>query len=526
MTAGSFVKLFGTLCALAFFLVGACEIRLISSMPVSVSGLLPYAFAQEPEHNAAKSTVELYAKIETDLKDEKATAAELFVDSSELLERDGLQAAIELSSLVTRLEATRHRSEPVLRAIAYWECRSVPDAQLFSQPFYEPDWVQGHVTGRRVLRVGAGYDLANPSDAAAIARDGDIVEIAAGTYENDVATWHADNMTIRSVGGLAVIRAPGMTSDNKGIWVVKGDNMVINGIRIEGARSTHKNGSGIRLNAHNLWVRNSEFYDNENHIMTWNRPGGELVVERSIFLDNGAGDEYGHNIYVGRISAFRFFSSYSEGARKGHHVKSRALDNEIMYNRISDEEAGTSSYLIDLPEGGRSLIVGNELRQGRMTENRTMISIGTKMRGDRDSRFFIASNTFFNEKAGANIVMNRSSTPVEMINNVFVGHAANVEGDVAPDVGNFSGAETDLEDPRRGDYRLASHSKLIDFGHELPQHQGTDLTPTHEYLHPASAIKRNVVWRIDPGAHEFCGWPGDDGFGRHNRLGIGKSVQQ
>ena len=59
----------------------------------------------------------------------------------------------------------------------------------------------------RVLHVGPGKTYAVPSAAAAVVRDGDIVEIDAGLYAGDVAVWRANRLTLRGVGGTARLRA-------------------------------------------------------------------------------------------------------------------------------------------------------------------------------------------------------------------------------------------------------------------------------------------------------------------------------
>lgn len=61
----------------------------------------------------------------------------------------------------------------------------------------------GRESGRKpgLLRVGPGEAYPVPSAAAKAARDGDVVEIRAGTYSGDVAVWLASNLVIRGVGG-------------------------------------------------------------------------------------------------------------------------------------------------------------------------------------------------------------------------------------------------------------------------------------------------------------------------------------
>ena len=81
-----------------------------------------------------------------------------------------------------------------------------------------------------VLRVGVKRELKRPSDAALIARDGDIIEIDAGNYDGDAAVWRQHRLTIRGVGGRAHLRANGAHAEGKAIWVIKGNDTTIEGI--------------------------------------------------------------------------------------------------------------------------------------------------------------------------------------------------------------------------------------------------------------------------------------------------------
>ena len=66
------------------------------------------------------------------------------------------------------------------------------------------------------LQVGPGRSLSVPSEAAQIARDGDVVEISAAFYEGDVAIWPQNDLTIRGVGGRAHVGAGRQLAEDKG----------------------------------------------------------------------------------------------------------------------------------------------------------------------------------------------------------------------------------------------------------------------------------------------------------------------
>ena len=52
-----------------------------------------------------------------------------------------------------------------------------------------------------VIPVGPTRTYTTPSQAAAVSLDGDIIEIDAGIYLNDVTVWRRNNLTLRGVGG-------------------------------------------------------------------------------------------------------------------------------------------------------------------------------------------------------------------------------------------------------------------------------------------------------------------------------------
>ena len=81
-----------------------------------------------------------------------------------------------------------------------------------------------------VLRVGPGKTFPTPSAAAGVARDGDVVEIEAATYQADVAAWVQNNLVIRGVGGRPHLKANGAHVDGKGIWVIHGRNTTVENI--------------------------------------------------------------------------------------------------------------------------------------------------------------------------------------------------------------------------------------------------------------------------------------------------------
>jgi hypothetical protein len=411
----------------------------------------------------------------------------------------------QLRALDARLEALRS-SEPMVEAARqHFACQGSPPAAV--EPPSTASLVGSREAGeRRVLQVGPTRELRRPSDAARIARDGDIVEIDAGPYPGDVAVWTQSGLRLRGVGGRAVLDSRGATADEQGIWVLRGNDVTVENVEFAGARSRARNGSGIRFTGRNLTVRNGVFRDNEAGLLTWNDPDGDILVEHSVFARNGYGDGQSHNIYIGNVRSFTLRFSHSHDARVGHAVKSRAAMNRILYNRLTDEEDGNSSYLVDLPVGGDSYVIGNEFLKGARAENPHAISYASERPGIEAGRLWVVNNSVHNRYLNATFVRNRSQRPVHVINNVLAGAPMSVKAGAVETDGNYQAPEHGLVDSARLDFGLKPDSPLIDAGTDPGTVDGVSLWPEYEYVHPATGRPRQRVAAIDIGAREFCGW--------------------
>ena len=212
-----------------------------------------------------------------------------------------------------------------------------------------------------LIRVDPAGPVKTLADAAKQARAGDVVQLPPGQLHGDVAVWTQASLTIRGAAEGTTLFADGRSAEDKAIFVVRGGNIVIENITFTGARVSARNGAGIRFETGALTVRNCRFIDNENGILTANTPTSSLVIENSEFAFNGAGDGQSHNLYVGAIGRLEVTASWFHQARVGHLLKSRARENLISYNRLTDEANGHASYELELPNGGRATVIGREL---------------------------------------------------------------------------------------------------------------------------------------------------------------------
>jgi hypothetical protein len=258
------------------------------------------------------------------------------------------------------------------------------------------------------LQVGPTRAFRTIAAAAAVADDGGVIEVDAGAYPGDVVTWAQDDLTVRAIGGQAVIDANGRLAAEVGIWQVKGRRMRIEGFTFQNA-SGDASASGVRLTAGSLTVVDCRFFGNPMGLLTANEASITLDVVDSEFGYNGAGDGYSHNLYAGRIGRLTVTGSYFHHTREGHLLKSRAAVNLIAYNRLADGDDpvdSRASYELDLPDGGVAAVVGNVLQQSEASENGRILDFAAESTAVWPSnRLYVAFNTFANHRtSGATLV--------------------------------------------------------------------------------------------------------------------------
>jgi hypothetical protein len=368
----------------------------------------------------------------------------------------------------------------------------------------------------KVIDVGPSKIHQQPSYVVNFAADGDTILIEAGVYSNDVAVWRQNNLTIRGVGGKVHLQVRGVHAEGKAIWVIKGNNTTIENIEFSGATVSDHNGAGIRLEGAGLILRSCYFHDNENGILTGTNPNSEIIIENCEFSDNGYGDGLTHNIYIGQVKSFTLRYCYIHHAIIGHNVKSRAQKNLILYNRIMDEVTGTSSYAIDLPNGGLSYLIGNLIQQGLGTDNSLIISYGSEGLINDTNELYMINNTMVNDRsAGAFIRISEGIKKAKIINNIFAGPGTVLIGRgeltsnlTTPDIHktlSIFAKKPGFKNIANFDYRLVKDSPAINSGTKTGSVHGFNLAPQWHYLHPLKQEKREIIGSIDIGAYEFSG---------------------
>lgn len=363
----------------------------------------------------------------------------------------------------------------------------------------------------RTLEVGPEKLYEAPSEAISAAEDGDTIRIDAAVYKNDWAKIRADNLTIEAVGGEAVLASFGMIPNRKAIWVVKGNNIRIENVEFRGARVRDRNGAGIRQEGNGLVLRRCSFFNNENGILGGS---GDCVIDiqhcefgyNSLHASPGT-----HNLYIGHCRKLIFKYNYSHHAKVCHLLKSRAKENIIMCNRLSDEEYGSSSYVINLPNGGRAVIAGNLIHQGPRCQNRTVVAYGEEGTQQEGNALWFAHNTVINDgERGRPTFISINKLPEGfkpvLANNIFVGKGQVTNWSPAVLRGNFTGAVADagFVNRNRWNLRLREDSPCVDAGVSIQNIVGgMDIALTRQYLHPMWLELRVSDDKPDIGAYEY-----------------------
>ena len=272
-----------------------------------------------------------------------------------------------------------------------------------------------------ILTVGSGQQFSTISAAVAASRDGDTVQVQAGTYVNDFAAVNT-KITIQGVGGMAHLVATIPPPDGKAILTTNTD-ITLDHLEFSDAAVADRNGAGVRYQGGSLVMTNCYVHDNQDGLLGNSIPTGTISISNSEFSHNGTGDGSTHNIYIGDIASLIIDSSYFHDAVVGHEIKSRAENTTITNSRIQDGATGTASYSIDLPNGGNATIRGNVIQQGPASQNPVIIAFGEEGSVHANSILKVLGNTILNDLQSPSLaaVWNATGAQATATNNSFYG---------------------------------------------------------------------------------------------------------
>ena len=391
-----------------------------------------------------------------------------------------------------------------------------------------------HVAQCTVWQVGAARTYTVPSAVAGLVADGDTVEIDAGTY-TDCAVWTKNNLLLKGVGS-GYAHCQNSVCGYKGVWVINAgaNNITIENIEFSGASISGGeggNGAGLRAQGGSYTINHCYFHDNQDGILcnpTAGNDSADVLIEYSVFAHNGCatGDSsgcnpgYEHNMYIG--SGYRSFTlqySYSHGAINGHNVKTRASNNYILYNSIMDLADGTSSYDIDIAQGGPTIIMGNLIEGGPNKVNKSIICYNEGSTNAPPQNLYLVNNTIVNDQTTGYFLFMPLTTndTLTLLNNIFAGPGSLFNGspgfsviDSSHNLFSASIAAVGLVDAAVYNYNLTDSSPAINAGttagavYDIAPVSPFSLTPVAQYVDSAKMEPRAISGGIiDIGAYEY-----------------------
>jgi hypothetical protein len=316
------------------------------------------------------------------------------------------------------------------------------NAQMSARSSWSGGYRGGAAAATTVLTVGPSGNYQTIATAVAAANadtnpaNDYVITIAPGTYTNDTAEVERQMTIQAAVPGSAVILNQTMALTNQKGILLKDAALTVDGLTFQGAEidnSLGGNGAGIRdqdTGGGTLTVRNSTFINNQMGILTNASLNENLVLVNNLFMNNGNPNPsfFGHAVYIGVSQSLIATGNEVCGQIIGHDIKSRASVNLIEGNTLYDGAvdpnqptcgAGSTSYALDLPNGGAATVVGNTMIQDTATQNFNMFAYGEEGLIYPTNIIVFMNNVMDNTVSGAVGILDRPAIPVTGNGNVF-----------------------------------------------------------------------------------------------------------
>jgi len=369
----------------------------------------------------------------------------------------------------------------------------------------------GTVGAQTTWLAGPAGSAMSVAEAVLKAQDGDTIELLSGEYSGGLVIEQR-KLTLRGMAGSKppVIKGGGKPGGSKGLWTVRGGQVLVQNLEFRGARSADGSGAGIRHEGGELSIERCNFFDNEHGIFSSNDDKASLRIDASAFgLAPKVVGGLHHVLNVGRIAKLDITGSRFQQGFEGHLIRTRARENIISYNFIHDGVRGGASYEIDIANGGLATVIGNVIGQGTASQNPVLLAYGSEDRAWDKNVLVVAHNTFVNYGWLPAWVMRvfrdhlPADTEVIGINNLVVGPGLFTFGASGFFEGNRNATWGMVSDIETYAFELPAGSVWRTSGIDPRKVKGRDLSPKAEFEWPVGtrALKRGgTSWA--PGAYQ------------------------
>jgi hypothetical protein len=157
-----------------------------------------------------------------------------------------------------------------------------------------------------------------------------------------------------------------------------------------------------------------------------------IRIVGSEFIANGkCVKSCAHGIYINHVALLHVERSKFSDTHSGRQIKSRASRTEVINSVLQDGPDGTSSYLIEAPNGGTLIVEGNTMEKGPKAENQAnAIMIGAEGITQPTEELIFKNNSFTNDQnRPTTFVHNITATRAQLTGNVFKGQVRPLDGD-------------------------------------------------------------------------------------------------
>ena len=272
-----------------------------------------------------------------------------------------------------------------------------------------------------IIEVGPNSPYTDLQHAVATAQPHDEIRIT-GPLDLEQGVVIDRPLSFVGYGRRPVIALIGLLPAGGGVLTTRCDTKIRN-LEFRGGRALTGNGAGLWHESGQLDLADCIFSTNQNGLFVAGDARSMARVTHCRFTGNGAGCGHTHGLYFASGARLEVDRCAFENTVMGHHVKSRAARTRVQHSYFSGSPAETTSYAIDIANGGIAWLGHNLLVKGRAAMSRKFIAYGAEKPLYSESRLQIVSNIFISHRRtpSVGVVNFAHGVPASLHGNAFEG---------------------------------------------------------------------------------------------------------